>query len=320
MYSIFRKEKKIKDIIWNIISLIDIHFLTQKQNKFIEYYENYKLGPDDSSYDVYIVGSDQVWNKSIEDFSAKYLLPEQTGKKISYAVSMGNNACVELFHLNSEEKKMIENIDFISVRERVALDKLNQIGIKNVQLVLDPTFLTSKKEWDELSGDEPLIEGEYLLFYSIEYYPDLIHTVDIIKKKYNLPVYIVYTCKKAYRAMLHGMKRTKPCSPVEFLNYIKNAKFVVSSSFHGCVFSVIFEKQFIALEHTEQCKVIHDDRIRTIMNLLDLGGRIYSYESCNEYQISEQINYRIVTNKLAQYIDFSKDYLNSSMDNSFAQF
>lgn len=258
----------------------------------------------DKDYDLWITGSDQVWNSSIiGDESNIYTLSFiEKSKKISYAASSGNLDIAS----NSEDRyivKEVNKLDNISVRESSTSIYLSKILNKNVNLVCDPTLLLEEKQWIELIKTRKY-KSKYLLVYFIGYDDRTIELAKSISSKYNLDIVICGNCKE-----LRGMStQFKYASPEEFLSLFYFADYVIASSFHATIFSIIFKKQFLTITPSYA-----SNRVIDLCNNLDLKDRCV-FEDSNLNQVStKSIDYEIIDKKIASYIESSKRYLEESI-------
>lgn len=235
--------------------------------------ENIRKGALDS-YDILISGSDQVWNIDYTeslDIYFQAVLSESSKrniKKLSYAASFGFRKIPSGYE--SEYADLIKNMDSILVREEDAVGVSKILGRSDAKCVLDPTLLLNADKWSELIPNEKIIEDEYVLVYSLN------------------SSYRIYE-EAAKLAKKHGLKKIclkrsfcPPClddswmdlysvSPEHFLQLIKNAKYVVTNSFHALVFSITFGTDFFAfLEKTDTV----NSRLESILRMLKLESRI----------------------------------------------
>lgn len=226
-----------------------------------EYKSSEELSAADFDYDVYISGSDQIWNTSCLDNDPSFFLDfVKKGKKVAYAPSMGPIAEKEVDKSIFESiRKFIADYDFVSVREEGTAKLLEKISGIKAPIVLDPTLLIPKAHWSELAGSAPLIEGRYILLYKPWYDEALYKQAAELANEFDLQV--VCTIQNAYRKWKKNprFKYAVATGPLEFLNLVKYSTLVVSGSYHAVAFSIIFEKPFFAPEGLE------DNRIRPIL-------------------------------------------------------
>lgn len=217
-------------------------------------------------FDCYISGSDQIWNTSCFDFDTAYYLDFVTkGRRVAYAPSMGPFPERQVTEMNYPMiRQNLAEYSAITVRESRTAKLIKKITGRDSQIVLDPTFLLSIDKWDELAGEKPLVSGEYILLYTPWYSKELYEAAAELARRFNLKV--ICTLADACRTWAKN-----PCfsfhtavGPVEFVNLIKNARFVVSGSFHAVVFSILFGIPFYAREGMD------DSRTADILNITGL--------------------------------------------------
>ena len=193
-------------------------------------------------YDCIITGSDQIWNMECADFSWMYLLEGVTGiKKISYAASMGGGKISD----SVRYRKCLEDYEGISVREQYAADLIDGMfdGDSIAEISVDPTLLLDKEDYEEITSDRR-IKGDYIFLYSVYHDDQLLKTIQELRTKWNMPIVTLISRNNSYKVLFHGIHLASYEGPEDFLSYIKYAKFVLTNSFHGSVFSMIFEKEF----------------------------------------------------------------------------
>ena len=231
------------------------------------YYSSEEIEKDRNKYSFFISGSDQVWSPIAAGFDPVYFLPfAMDNQKYSYAASIGTDKLSDE-QLN-EYKKRLKGFQFLSVRENSAQKILEGLDDKRKVFVhADPTLLLGRENWDQLCGKIPdNMPNDYLLLFNVE---KPIMDVDFAKKIANeRGLNVVYinerTVKKDKNIIyLEGL------SPDVFLSLFANAKIVVTNSFHGTVFSVIFQKEFyVEIENKKQRNV----RIEDMLKELEIEG------------------------------------------------
>lgn len=273
-------------------------------NSNIHYTETYKYDSDfsvlEQSYNAFIVGSDQVWNPYYEGSNPFYYLPfAQKKKKIAYAPSIGVDHIPIDFY--NEMKSLIKNINYLSIREQEGKEILEKEFDICIELVVDPVFLLSKEEWDLIAT--PINnKNKYFVVYILG--KKTIQTkkqINLLKKKYKMKVVDLYT-------------RDNPdslfCGPQEFISLIKNAEFVVTDSFHGSAFSVIYSKPLIIIDRNasqKESKYKMNGRIDGLLNLLSAGNRTIKFLLQNESLLMKPID--IKKTSLNLLIEKSKAFL-----------
>ena len=159
------------------------------------------------------------------------------------------------------------------MREKNEQLLLQPITDKPIELLLDPTLLLPKSDWEALAGDEPLIKGKYIFYYAFSYAETPNRIVKTISEKYKMPVYIVDANAWAMgRMFMDGFKLAQKFGPKAFLNLIKYSELVLTTSFHGTALSVVMEKRFWFIK-TPMLNP-RDDRAISLLNQLGLLDRL----------------------------------------------
>ncbi|KNH20170.1 hypothetical protein ACS78_18365 [Priestia megaterium] len=279
--------------------LLNVNKEKRKRAKFSEFNQKYQnfsptvyrednIHESNERYDAFIVGSDQVWNMNLNGEDKNYFLSfvEDSKNKISYAASFGYKEVPSMHRTKTYEG--ISKLNSISVRETSGKVITQELTNREAQVVLDPTLLLDKSKWKEINYGKRSNE-EYILVYIIAATPSIIEFAKKLGEKYNCQVICIHNSPIPKK----GVKNIRDCSPTEFLNYIENAKFIVSSSFHGICFSILFEKDFFfELDAKPQN---NNSRIETLIGNLNLWERqIVNGES----QTYDSIDYKDVLEKL----------------------
>ena len=270
----------------------------QKDNYKIsleKYYGDVDMEEASQLYDVLISGSDQILNTTLTgDTKSYYLTFDNTAKKISYGPSFGRTSIsdTECSLIDSELVKFSS----LSVLERSGQAIIEQRIGAGSTLVLDPVFLLSKENWEK-KATKCKVNGKYILVYAMETTELLNNAVKYICDSLKLPVYIIYGCTKRF---VNSWKVVENCGPSEFLSYIMGASIVITNSFHGTAFSIIFEKQFVCVSHSTR-----NSRLENIMELIGKQDKLLKKEDA----IPEIIDGKEATIAIYPYIDSSKDYL-----------
>ena len=232
-----------------------------------EYNSIEKLKNNLPSADVYCTGSDQVWAKiGGANYDEAYFLDFVPAEKrcISYAASLGKSKIDE--ELEKRLPELLKKYETILVRENTAEEIIKKNGFNNVKQVLDPTLLLNEEEWSKLAEKTKLDGKEYILVYQLHHNKQMEDYLKKLKKHTKLPVYRIHP------SFYYGFKPGKFIylpTPGEYISYIKNAKYIVTDSFHGTVFSLIFNKNFVDILPGET-----STRIESILKLVKQEKRI----------------------------------------------
>lgn len=208
------------------------------------YYSADELESDPPIADVYVTGSDQVWNSEWNGgFERSFYLSfaPEGARRIAYAASIGK-AGLDDWEIAPMRDALLR-YDAISVREAEAVDLLESIGISNAVPVVDPTLMLDREEWGAVA-DGWISEIPYILVYQLNRNPEFDAYVQSVSKVTGLPVvrpaYGVHERRRGERTVL--------CPSVgHFLSLFLEAHLVITDSFHGTAFSVNFEKPFVSI-------------------------------------------------------------------------
>lgn len=260
--------------------------------------------------DVYITGSDQVWNTDFTSCSMGYLLaflPDGI-KRISYAASFGKKVLDSKYH----QKFKDELIKFtaISVREKNGLDIVQDVASIDATLVVDPTFLLS--DYSELIDYSLVPEKPYIFVYRLSQNRALTTWMSaLIKKasnKENLPVYTVST-NGCYKDKEYGEQLIP--TPGQFLGLLEKANFFVTNSFHGSVFSILFKTPFIVTAR-DQFPDQQNLRMVELLNNFRLSERYLppfaSFEQIDDI-LNNTFDFDEIHNRVRDYKKTSEDFL-----------
>ena len=215
-------------------------------------------------YDVFITGSDQVWNFAW--YNPIYFLDFATKnkEKISYAASISMDS------LNNKQrgifKRSLKKYSAVSVREEKAASLISDISPKQPVVVLDPTLLLAKNDWYSLAKNEIKCDN-YVFCYFIGSNEAGRRLAKEFAQNHGLKLIGI----SVYHNFDELDIKLKDAGPEEFLSYLKNAKYVFTDSFHAVVFSKIFEKQYFVFNRDERGSM--SSRIRTITSLFETEER-----------------------------------------------
>ena len=261
---------------------------SQKKKHFVRFLqENVTLFPytteEEKAYahsttDKYVVGSDQIWNFDLSGGDETYLLKfiSEKNKKIAYAPSIGKT---ELSAEETAKLQPIKEFGSLSAREETAIKLIRQIDGRTPDLVPDPVFLLTAEDWRKKEESYPDIAKGYVLIYkfSDNEKPLTEFAYRYAKENHKQPV-IVQSSLKDYKDALI----IRNASPSQFLWLIDNADLVVTNSFHGTAFSILFEKEFYAETH-----IARGTRITEILHLYHLNSHIMTDGNISTEQSAE---------------------------------
>lgn len=227
-------------------------------------------------FDILMVNSDQVWRKKyldiFYDFAFLYFARNWNIYKFVYGASLGSSKWK--FNKTDEEvaKICLKSFQDISVREIGAVDRIKKhLGFKPI-FVLDPTFLIDTKYYINFANsymDNNFINGDYIFTYLLSEEKEMVRFIEDSAIKLNHKLFQV---KQYYKN-----------SVIKFLYGIYNCKAVITNSYHGTVFSIIFRKPFVTFIH----KYGNNDRFDSLKTIFNIGNRIFEY--------NERPNFNLLT-------------------------
>ncbi len=257
--------------------------------------------PDEDKYDAIIVGSDELWNvqepsfEHIDEFLGYHL---KADKVIAYApgANLTNGKIFQEYYKGTRDLSHFTNL---SARDTNALDIIKQVAKIEAPLLLDPTMLMDTYE----PYMENCEEKDFILIYGWDFQQDEKDAILEFAKKKNLPLYAA-----GYEFELDWCDQFIGANVFRFLGYLKNAKYVITSkTFHGLIFSVIFNKQFITITNR---------RFKSRELIERLGMQDRDCEKAEE--IEEILNKEIDYEKINQWIEREKkksiEYLRNAIE------
>ncbi|MEG1684009.1 MAG: Coenzyme F420 hydrogenase/dehydrogenase, beta subunit C-terminal domain, partial [Oscillospiraceae bacterium] len=222
-------------------------------------------------YDVYLSGSDQIWNPKIfpdGKFDPVYFAAFTEGRKISYAPSFGIPRLPTA--MEEELAGYLKSYTAISVRERQGQRIVEEATERQATVVLDPTLLLRREDWRTMA-EEPSLSGGYILCYCISKPGALLPYVRALAEKTGLPV--IQLCGIRQK-LVPKAKCVLDAGPAEFLGLFQNATYVCTNSFHGTVFSVQFGKPFFTAVAPMELAAPEQSRTYNLLTTLGLTHRI----------------------------------------------
>lgn len=281
-----------------------IHFSFRFYNSYQELTSKYPKA------DVYITGSDQVWAQllSYNDNKAFFLdFGKNETKRIAYAPSFALKKYPE--ELNCFLAEELKRISAISVRENTGVAICSKVGYKAVE-VLDPTLLLKNENYTRLAKAPKCIDYVFVYHVNIgtpeELFWDDFHSYNVLHNWESLATFANPIAGKNMEFLL-GAHYLYP-SIEEWLGLIKNAKYILTSSFHGVVFSLLFHKPFIVCLRKES-KFAGNDRVTSLLSKLGLESRVYVNGVGIDNFLDEVIDWDSVDEKLSLLRLNSMDFL-----------
>lgn len=258
------------------------------------------------SSDVYLVGSDQVWNPTLTTTLANaYFLDfgDKSVRRVAYASSFGFAEFPDESQFKESFLGYLKNMDAISCREETGVKLLQKLGIDSTN-VLDPTLLRS--DYHELTGE--ITEKDSLVFYPIGNNLEMVEAFALqIAGQLNLDyTNLMHRTYKFGRFFCNGL------SVQDWIRSIASAKMVITTSFHGVAFSLVYQRQFIVIISNRN----RGSRITNLLDKLGLSCRyFFSVEDAQNSRCWEStIDYSQVSKKLEKMRITSIDFLKRALD------
>ena len=274
-------------------------FLSKNLKMSVKYKTLKQLRKNPPSYDFYISGSDQLWNPDLLDgnFDPAYFLNfgGESVKRLTYAVSMRESYTEKE---RGEMSELLKMIDCLSVRE--SNNVLDEISGNHYTVCIDPTLLLSKEDYSSVEAKNEE-DSPYVFVYALENSLVLANAAGIIAEKLGASI----INGSPEKIKISGAKLATDYSPDEFLSYIKNSKFVLTNSFHGTAFSIIYNKQFVTVPHTSRSK-----RMIELLDKLNISDRLWKDSTC-DWQ--KEIDYEAANKNLEKLKEDSISYLLNSL-------
>lgn len=283
IYRIIPKINNIKSAVKALVAYRNYKALSQKKKRFADFVKEYLdcTATVDSipnglqsvvrGFDICIFGSDQIWNTNGQDFDWIYMgenIP--ISKKISYAASMGSGYFIDGWNQEHCEKakRLLDDFTALSVREIGAKEAVMNIVSDPLKVLqnIDPVFLLTREEWLSKLNIKKASRKKYVLFYSLN--PDTM-AMDIVKELgHEIGIPVIVTKFNNMHDIVCPFYKKYDTGPIEFLELLYNAELVLSTSFHGVAFSILFNKPFYAINPYS------DSRLESVLDFCALKDRM----------------------------------------------
>lgn len=317
---------KVKDMLYKRIFKPELIVFDKEKNeafkKFIAHYLKYGelfqgrkmlIEGTENTYETVILGSDQVWhpfNYGAHFFDMSFVASDI--KKIAYAPSFGVSSLP--IYQRKHMAKCIKRIDFLSVRENSGKKLIEELTGQKANVVADPTLLLTKDEWNEVSAPR-LVEREYIFCYFLG--KNKKHR-DFAEQLSRNTGYVIVTlphnCEIVDADWNFGDVVPKGVGPAEFVSLIANAEYVCTDSFHGSVFSIIFEKNLFTFARFEESKMSTNSRIFSLFQNLNVKNRFISSDAKVTDDMLVEMDYTDITKQLGKFREESFKFLKKSIE------
>ncbi len=278
-------------------------------SRFYYGYEDLQKGS--LSYSAVMVGSDQVWGPlSLYSRFYNLLFVDDSIPKFSYASSFGVSSIFEWQKKGVRE--YLSRMDYIGVREDRGKQIVEELSSREARVVLDPTMLLTKKEWESHIDEKRCVVGEpYILCYVLGEREDVRKDIKSIREKLNTKIVNLPHIDN-YHKVDDGLGDIDmyDVDPFDFIRLIRDAEYVITDSFHGTVFSLLMHKKFLTYYRQKpQEKGSTHSRIDSLLGSLGLKSRIAKGSERLCETLLTDIDYEFVDNKLQEMRDDSLRFL-----------
>lgn len=266
-----------------------------------------------SKYELFMVGSDQVWNAPrlgcIDVYMCDFLNKKRSG--LSYAASFAINDIPD--NLFEDYKKYIQNMDTLLVREARGVELCKQLGRNDAKHVVDPTLLLEGKDYEELISDPANMvgTGDYILVYSLTSSMKIYEQAGKLATRNNCKMVMLkrVPCPPIASTFKNAVDLLE-VGPSEFLSLIKHAKCVVTGSYHALMFSLLMHTDFyIYLDDANA----ENSRLLSTLDMFGLNSQLY-YETSSLPKVLPHVNYAAVEPILKKKREESLQLLRESIE------
>jgi hypothetical protein len=292
-----------------IIFLFTFLRKAKRRKLFFEFIDEYivpRQFDTTDCYDLVIYGSDQIWryqqHPSYRGYNKVYFGDDtvHAKRRISFSASMSD--------IRSDEetkfffKEHLRNFDALSVRESAVREFVQPLTTQEVRQTIDPVFLLDKEQWAILARPRQFA-GDYILLYNLLSDGNAVKIAERLSELNKIPVVLI---KGAVSPITQRNERYI-IGPKEFLSLIKYAAVVVTSSFHGMAFSLVFQKDFYVSMNR------NTGRVQSLLEIIGLEKRFVT--GVSKFEPDTTINYHYINERLEAYKTQSKNYLDSELKN-----
>lgn len=280
----------------------------QKDLKIFHDVDPEKLAVLNDRYDAFVAGSDQIWSVFESIFNPYYYLDFVSKRKVAYAPCMGTDQIPD--RIKPRLRALLSDFHALSAREDVSAKQLSELSGQNVEWVADPTLLLTKEQWAETVRQVlPPVKKRYLLCYFLENRPWYFEQAKFLAKKLHLRPVLIPN-KWDYLSSEYVINGA--IGPKEFVSLFQNADFVLTDSYHGSIFSMIFEKDFqYLLRFAETDAISQNVRIHSLFHYLGLEGVTATQEK--HFILPPKTDYSVIQEKIGTLRDRSIHYLENSL-------
>ena len=260
-------------------------------------------------FDAFILGSDQVWNPMLlggDYYTLTWV--DSRRPKVTYASSFGVSEIPA--SQVKKTKEYLSRFNMISVREEQGAEIVEKLTRKKAEVCCDPTVLTDRKRWDELSGDCPFVSEKYIFCYFIGNNPSQREFAKKLAQKTGCKILAVKHIDEYIKSDDDfGDIDYLEVGPKEFVNFIRYATYVCTDSFHGTIFSIMYNKNFFTfMRFSDSQKSSMNSRVKNILSIVGLSNRLFENSITPEAALAYQVDWSDVNKRLNDFRKSSREY------------
>lgn len=312
-----RLDKKVNKTLGKNIAIRDKKYQEfEKKINLSEPIETYKdLSNYCKKYSDILVGSDQLWLpvNVVADYYTLNWVPDNINK-ISYSTSFGISTIPKKY--KKLYIKFLKRINYLSVREKTGCDLIKDAINREATLVCDPTILLNKNEWNKIRENEKQVEGKYILCYFLGTNIEHRKFVERLKKETGYKIVSLNHADEYVKySDIFADETPYDVGPSEWINLIDNAEYVCTDSFHGTVFSLLYNKKFFTfMRYQNKSKMSTNSRINSLLEIVNLQERLLSGTEDIKSVMNLEIDYGNVNEKIEDFRNKSKVFLKNALN------
>lgn len=311
---VINRKKAVKNHIKEIEKkhLLFVNFFNKKIKHSSKYYSLQSVYTEDMPYDTFVAGSDQIWNYMHTDYLDVYFLKfanRLNAKKISYAASISVPDIPTT--LQSKYKQGFDNMDHIGVRELNGKTIVEKYSNKKATVVLDPTLMLTKNEWQINVANEIRKNEKYVLIYTLSGSKYIHELAKSIASKIGNDCKIINIKSNYVPEKEDGIEHLYEVGPEEWVGLIMNAAYMVTDSFHGTAFSINFNVPFTTLLNPTSNM---NSRALSILEIVGLKSRVIYDNGENIIPTDLTIDFSEVNKIIDEWRMNSVNYIRTALD------
>ena len=286
------------------------------RNNFLKYsngeYSNFEdLKENSNLFDAFVCGSDMIWSSNrSENLDIYFLQFAPKGKRIAYSPSFGSDFVEE--GLKDTYSAYIKDMDFLSCRETSGVKLIKDLSGTEAKLTIDPTLLLKSQEWNSLFRIQKSQKEPYILVYMFEGVPKWMNShINKVAKKFNAK--IVEIPMSARQWCNNHKKKNGQIGPLEFVSLFANAKFVFTNSYHGLMFSLIYNIPFFAVKRGENSNWMQfEERLMDTLKSFGCQDRVLTRGKTIDYN-NLNLNFNPINKAINTLSESSMNYLKEAL-------